>query len=809
MDDALQQELLAAKYPDEKAAVVAEALFNTLPEEMALLARRCSLLHWFDGAIVEALSEKSQPAAGEARAFYKQFESFPMIETMPWGLAFNRLTREGLLQRYSSTQPELLRTAAHLAASAYRAREQRRSHSEAFFCSLVAGDRAAAKDLLDELLARAISRGDWEYVGGLMRMQDEAESLPFVQPLSLPEEYRAIRLYAYSVLVRPFSVEKPHAEGAFSIKALLRDIQPAKQRRAMEESAQLFDVCIVCALPEEARAFLEVVQEPYESALEERISPRYRYSYRSTTLKNDKGELLNLHISWLPRYGPQEMTLHLSHVLEECQPRIAIMTGICAGDAQHVRLGDLVVAERTFTYDTGKFTLDEQGRSVHEHDTMTYQLDANILQFLGLFDKWKPLITTLERPPSPPEQRKEHDIQMPKERREITCHLKAMASGSAVRADHPFKDVRVPVRGAVAIDMEGAAFGSVMSHHPLIRWLVVKSVCDYADQNKNDVYHDYAARASALYALSFIRAYVTHERLPRSHTVIPLQNPVRHSPILPLEAAHPLQRSAMPPPPPPPSQPRHLHSPSFVIVLIVLVLILLGGGSLGIYGAATGHLPFGQPTSIPSTAIATPSSLSSPTPTLSPGTVLFRANWSSGLNSWGPPDGDIGRSVWSTSHGMLVCDGSQGGGLGGPLLLLERQQLPTPNYAIEARIQITAIDPNISGIYFGLLTRESSTGVGYMAGVGGDTSLENTIFENDAAIELPRTETSYTDAVGVWHTYRVEAKNNTIKLFIDGTFMFQESVQQNPFLQAGQNGLTGLACSFLHLVVSSFQVTAL
>lgn len=129
--------------------------------------------------------------------------------------------------------------------------------------------------------------------------------------------------------------------------------------------------------------------------------------------------------------------------------------------------------------------------------------------------------------------------------------------------------------------------------------------------------------------------------------------------------------------------------------------------------------------------------------------------------------------------------------------------------AIEARIQVTAIDPNISGIYFGLLTRESSIGVGYMAGVGGDTSLENTIFEDDTASELPRTEASYNDAVGVWYTYRVEAKNNTIKFFIDGTFMFQETVQQNPFLDAGQNGVAGLACSFLHLLVSSFQVTAL
>lgn len=271
----------------------------------------------------------------------------------------------------------------------------------------------------------------------------------------------------------------------------------------MESYPRWFDICIVCALPEEAKALLDIVQQQCEGPLEDRTSPRYHYSYRFATLKNDKGELLTLHISWLPRYGPQEMTLHLSRVLEECQPRIAIMTGICAGDAQRVQLGDLVVAERTFTYDNGKFTLDKHGRSVHEHDTMTYQLDANILQFLGLFDDWKPLIASLERPLSFPEQHS------------IACHIRAMASGSAVRADHPFRDVQVPVRGTVAIDMEGAAFGLVMSRHPLIRWLVVKGVCDYADIAKSDTYHDYAARASALYALSFIQKYVTSERLPQ------------------------------------------------------------------------------------------------------------------------------------------------------------------------------------------------------------------------------------------------------------------------------------------------------
>jgi nucleoside phosphorylase len=264
------------------------------------------------------------------------------------------------------------------------------------------------------------------------------------------------------------------------------------------------DVCIVCALPEEARAVLAVLRTRSAGAIEERSSPRYGYSSRLATITNDQGEPLTLHLSWLPRYGPQEMTLHLSRVLEEYQPRLAVMTGICAGDATRVQLGDLVVAERTFTYDSGKYTLDEQGRRVHEHDTLTYQLDATILQFLGLFDAWRPQLARLRRPPFPPELHKS----------KIVCHIKPMASGSAVRADHPFAEVRVPVRGTVAIDMEGAAFGLVMSRHPTIPWLIVKGVSDYADRAKNDDYHGYAARASALYALSFLRAYLTSERQP-------------------------------------------------------------------------------------------------------------------------------------------------------------------------------------------------------------------------------------------------------------------------------------------------------
>ncbi|HEY1350119.1 MAG TPA: hypothetical protein VGF67_10885 [Ktedonobacteraceae bacterium] len=71
------------------------------------------------------------------------------------------------------------------------------------------------------------------------------------------------------------------------------------------------DVCVVCALANEARAFLQIVTDSCQAPIEERISPRYRYDYRFAILKNHKKEPLTLHVSWLPRYGPQEMVLHL------------------------------------------------------------------------------------------------------------------------------------------------------------------------------------------------------------------------------------------------------------------------------------------------------------------------------------------------------------------------------------------------------------------------------------------------------------------------------------------------------------------
>jgi len=377
-------------------------------------------------------------------------------------------------------------------------------------------------------------------------------------------------------------VEKPDEIPAFllepygyGVPSANMPVQPDRKQAERSSGRHLFDVCIVCALAEEARAFMQILTQQCRIHFEKGYSQRSQYGYYSATILNYRAEPLTIHVSWSPRYGSVEVGLHLQRVLAECRPRFAAMTGICAGDKETVHLGDIVVAERAFTYDAGKFTHDKHGQQLYAHDTTTYQPRSEVLQFAQMFDQWEAAVAKIRRRPRSKRQQREwllntllatagrlDEIEEKALRRNApdwreivtelqqgdspylsqewvlinpvrvhglrygteefpfkdplrsTLHLKTMASGSAVRADNPFRSVQIPVRGAVATDMEGATFYRILTDFPVIHALLVKGVSDYADDDKNDAYHRYAASAAAAYLLSFIQEYVTAERLP-------------------------------------------------------------------------------------------------------------------------------------------------------------------------------------------------------------------------------------------------------------------------------------------------------
>jgi len=342
--------------------------------------------------------------------------------------------------------------------------------------------------------------------------------------------------------------------------------------RLMPTDSQSCDVCVVCALPEEAEAVTAVFSRNTGVEFQLGTSNDGR-AYYAAAIQNNAGEPLRIHVSCAPKYGPVEMALHLKAVLGEFKPRLAVMTGICAGDKTKVSLGDIIVADRAFPYESGKIVLNEDNQRVHEHDTDTAHADPTTLQQHQMFSTWTENVRKIKRPRSKRQQRDwlltqlltaetptvdripepKRDKFAPQwrtivaelragaepvltpegslvdrqrihpftDKKQPDRYVKAMASGSAVRADNPFAEIRAPVRSAWAVDMEGAAFYRTVADFPGVRSFVVKVVCDYADPDKDDSYHRYACEVSATYALCFIQQYVTAQGMPRLVSQLP------------------------------------------------------------------------------------------------------------------------------------------------------------------------------------------------------------------------------------------------------------------------------------------------
>src|ERR1051326_7071309 len=275
----------------------------------------------------------------------------------------------------------------------------------------------------------------------------------------------------------------------------------------MERYTEAFDICIVCALYEEAQAVLNEFSQRCRVSFTKAFSRLDRYEYRYTTIHNIYREPLTVLVTWLSNSGSTQTGLDLKPLLHEFRPRFVAMTGICAGDRKKVKLGDIVVAEYAYHYEEGKIVTGPDGFLHHEPEMQTSASTSQVIHYVKGFEGWKEPLKMMMRHKL---NRKLNANEEPR------CVIAPMASGMAVRQDNPFPWLQEKYnRNTIALDMEAAAFYRALRVVPHIHGLVVKSVCDYADMRKNDAYHEYAARASAVYLLFFIQEYVAEQTMPR------------------------------------------------------------------------------------------------------------------------------------------------------------------------------------------------------------------------------------------------------------------------------------------------------
>ncbi|MCY1075979.1 TIR domain-containing protein [Archangium lansingense] len=265
------------------------------------------------------------------------------------------------------------------------------------------------------------------------------------------------------------------------------------------------------------------------------------------------------------------------------RPRCVAMSGVCAGRKGEVELGDVIIADRLWTYDTGKLVveLDASGQKVERvlGDMLTYNLHPRWKQRAESFQPpadspWlteRPIpyeeqmdwvlerLVKGEQPESHPDRKvrapswtrvleflwkkgwlQEGLLSLTEEgRRHIKAqlyrypdhlpmtsgfqvHVAPIATGSKVVKDpHIFEKLSGTMRTLLGLEMEASAIGAVAHLHQVPYMLVMKGVMDFADSSKSDHFKAFAARASAECLLGFLRENLPEGKHP-SETAQPV-----------------------------------------------------------------------------------------------------------------------------------------------------------------------------------------------------------------------------------------------------------------------------------------------
>ena len=318
----------------------------------------------------------------------------------------------------------------------------------------------------------------------------------------------------------------------------------------------MIDVLIVTALKEEFDAVRAVARGAINDWQEHRDHAGFTYLTRDYTGVSGPFKVGLVRAVSMGGFAAGQVATRL---VRELDPRCLAMCGICAGRRSQVFLGDVVVADRVYQYDTGKlyadgtmlqdittYNLDPRWKQAAEHFTLP---DVDRLQgarplsleqqqhwLLGiLYDEEEPLRHPLRTSACPDWTRV---VKRLKEKRFVTAtglgltkkgrnyfenqcllfpdgfppdppfrvHVGPMAAGNKVVEDDAIFDrLAKSERKILALEMEGAAIGMVAEMQRVPHLLIAKGVCDYADSDKDDRYHAFAALASAEFTLAFLR----------------------------------------------------------------------------------------------------------------------------------------------------------------------------------------------------------------------------------------------------------------------------------------------------------------
>lgn len=268
------------------------------------------------------------------------------------------------------------------------------------------------------------------------------------------------------------------------------------ERRKEKYSGEAADVVLLTALHDPE--LTEVLKLPYNwKAVQQTGEPLSLYK----GICKSPGRELSVVAACTNRKGMPAAAACAARLIEKFRPSYIGMLGICAGVPNKTQLGDVVVADPTWDYGSGKRAVDASGSSVFLAAPFQSALDPALRSLAEALIHDPQFVRTIKA-----------GWQGDTPIGTLSARMGPMASGASVISDSSqTTSVVLQQREALAIEMEayGVMAAAEYACSPRPRAFVVKSVCDFADSAKSDDWQRYAAYTSA----QFGHGLLTHPSL--------------------------------------------------------------------------------------------------------------------------------------------------------------------------------------------------------------------------------------------------------------------------------------------------------
>ncbi|WP_437757499.1 pentapeptide repeat-containing protein [Sorangium sp. So ce1389] len=159
------------------------------------------------------------------------------------------------------------------------------------------------------------------------------------------------------------------------------------------------DVLVVTALQDELEGVLAQGEGGAEGWRALRDLGGFRYYRR--TFPGAQGGSIAVAAAWIGEAGERTAAIRGQQLLTELDPACLAMCGICAGDPGKVALGDVIVADRLYSFDQGKRVAPPGKEAELLHDVRTFDLAATWKMDAAFLARELDLAAlSRERPPS-------------------------------------------------------------------------------------------------------------------------------------------------------------------------------------------------------------------------------------------------------------------------------------------------------------------------------------------------------------------------------------------------------------------------